>query len=479
MMIGTSPLRASLRLIATSPRQLTRALLLALLGLHSCASYSPQPLPGIVASAADAPSLPERLSASAQSLHHALLPTLEVDLRDGLSPDEMAIAAVLLNPHLQVLRAQHFLADAQLLQAGLLPNPDLSVGLERPSFGATGGTVNGVGVGLNWAISDVIGRRQRQAASLADKERIDLEVAWQEWQVAQAARALSWQAVLLAQEIPIAQEVLKRAGDRLQLVTRAVGSGFLPRQELVAASSAVESFSRQRDRLIQEQAAVLLALGAYLGADINETILIQIDLQLPLAKGLPARAELLLHVADARLDLLALEAGYEAEEERFHAAVLQQFPRLSFGMSRNRDTGDVGTIGLGVSLSLPLFDRGQGAIASAEATRDLLRMEIEARRLQARTEIVDGEQRFFGSLRQLHAGELFLNSLKDQLRLATAARKEGLITVLNYLDQEEALDLQHLEVLRLRRDLLFDAINLEMASGQFGILLTPVPTSRS
>ena len=71
---------------------------------------------------------------------------MKLDFDDGLSPDEAAVVAVLLNPALRAARAERGLAAAQLLRAGLLPNPELSGNLEFPI--ATEGEVVGYGVGI-------------------------------------------------------------------------------------------------------------------------------------------------------------------------------------------------------------------------------------------------------------------------------------------------------------------------------------------
>ena len=87
-----------------------------------------------------------------------------------------------------------------------------------------------------------------------------------------------------------------------------------------------------------------------------------------------------------RLDLAALRAGYASEEAKLHGAVLSQFPKIGLGITRARDTSNVGTIGFGVTLDLPLFDRGQGRIALERATRRMLFDELVARTFEARSD---------------------------------------------------------------------------------------------
>ena len=92
------------------------------------------------------------------------------------------------NPKLRAIRDQRKLAAAQLLQAGILPNPQFSYGLGVPTGGATQGTVNAFNYGLSWEITSIISRDSQNSRGESRAASVDLDVAWQEWQAAQAAK---------------------------------------------------------------------------------------------------------------------------------------------------------------------------------------------------------------------------------------------------------------------------------------------------
>ena len=102
-----------------------------------CATYHPMPLDKAAVDKALAPPALESIPIKAELIHHPLLRPVNFDLRDGLSPDEAAILAVIANPKLRALRDQKGLAQAQLIQAGILPNPTISYSLDIPMAGAT------------------------------------------------------------------------------------------------------------------------------------------------------------------------------------------------------------------------------------------------------------------------------------------------------------------------------------------------------
>jgi outer membrane protein TolC len=76
---------------------------------------------------------------------------------------------------------------------------------------------------------------------------------------------------------------------------------------------------------------------------------------------------------------LALQAGYQSQEENVRRAVLAQFPSLSAGVEQARDPVEgVNSLGISVSLTLPLFNRNRGQIAIQQATREVLRQTYQA-----------------------------------------------------------------------------------------------------
>ena len=88
-------------------------------------------------------------------------------------------------------------------------------------------------------------------------------------------------------------------------------------------------------------------------------------------------------LARRRPDLLALQAGYEAQEQKYRAAIMSQFPALTVGFNRARDTSNVYTTGFQINLSLPIFNRNRGNVAIEQSTRQRLRDEYQNRLNQA------------------------------------------------------------------------------------------------
>ena len=138
-------------------------LLWGLVLLAGCASYHPVPLSGELE-----PLAMGAVRVQANAFSHPLLKPVVFDERDGLSADEAAVLAVLANPELRVARDRRGVASAQLLQAGILPNPTLSAGFDVPAGGNTSGRVTGYGLGLDWEVTALLAHHaQKEAAGPA------------------------------------------------------------------------------------------------------------------------------------------------------------------------------------------------------------------------------------------------------------------------------------------------------------------------
>ena len=295
----------------------------------SCASYRPLPLDsGTVARQLQPPDA-ESVRISAQAIHHPLLPPLAFDERDGLSPDEAAILAVIVNPTLRAIRDQRGLAAAQLLQAGILPNPQLSWSVDVPVFGKTLGTVNAFGVGINWEVTALIARSTKLAAAQARVAAVDLDVTWQEWQIAQAAKLQVFRVVSMERQVTVARETENELQDNLTAVTQAVERGDKTIIDRAAAEAAFQQARLTRLAFAQEQQKQRLALNEVLGLPAETLLALQPPHVFPFSPTIPSRLEISEGVENRRLDLLALRRGYESQEATLRAEILSQFPKIS------------------------------------------------------------------------------------------------------------------------------------------------------
>ena len=442
-------------------------LLLSLACMAGCQSYRPAPLiPWAVARDLAVPP-DEVLRIRARDIRHPLLQPLALDYRDGLTPDEAAVLAVLVNPALRAERDRRALASAQLLTAGILPNPQLSASLDIPTGGNDAGTVNGHSVGLNWDVTSLITRGARQTAAAAEVASVDLEVAWQEWQVAQSARTALFDLVGLQAQVAQAELVDHNLAENLEILRRAVEQHEKTVTDLAAAEAASQDAHAMLLGLRRDLRHQQLVLNQSLGLPPDASVRPEPSVVLPSMVRLPSERLLTEAIEDRRLDLLALKRGYESQEETLRAAVLAQFPKINLGFNRASDTSNVDTTGFGVSIDLPIFDRNQGGIATEQATRQKLYDEYLNRLFEARSQIAMSLVDIQSLMEQIATAESAIPVLETLVSTYRDALEQGNADVLSYYTAVGNLAQRRLDLLKLKQQLVQNRIALEIAAGQY------------
>jgi outer membrane protein TolC len=128
----------------------------------------------------------------------------------------------------------------------------------------------------------------------------------------------------------------------------------------------------------QSQLALRHHLNSLLGLAPDVELVLASKTDLAPLDGAAIRASLVT-LPNRRPDLVALQYGYQAQEEAVRQAVLLQFPNLVLGAAANSDNASVVNAGPQATIGLPVFDRNQGGIAIARALRTQLRAEYAAR----------------------------------------------------------------------------------------------------
>src|SRR5438874_8121236 len=206
---------------------------------------------------------------------------LSVDLRRGIGPDDAAAIALYSNPALRAIRDRRGLAAAQLIQAGILPNPVVSYARDYVTGGNTAGTVTGDNFTAAWEFSALIPFLPKQTAARKNFRSVDFDVAWQEWQVAMNARVAVYRVLALDAQVQRARE----ANRGLQESTGPMREALNKHEKTVLDLSAVESGSEDSPATLlgleQEFGRQRLGLNKVLGAEPAMNIRLRAGLVLP------------------------------------------------------------------------------------------------------------------------------------------------------------------------------------------------------
>lgn len=446
-----------------------RALVLvatALSGLSGCAIYEAKPLDqGAVNAALTAPKL-DAVRVTAAKLNHPLLAPLIIDGRNGFSPDEIASMVVITSPQLRALRDQRGVAEAQLLQAGILPNPQLGYALDRPTPGNEAGLINGRNLGLSWEITSLLGRRDRVVSARSTGEAFDLSLAWQEWQAAQDARLRAFRVLSLRARLPLLRSVEGDLADALASTKTAAAHGYKTAVDVTTTSEAWLAAQTTRLTAEQDYLSERTALNLALGQSADAEIVLKPAAFFPELPVGASSASLLDGLEKRRLDLVALALGYESQEAGLRAAIKAQFPKIGLSFAKANDTSNVRTHTYGVTIDLPLFDRNQGNIAIARATRQQLFDEYTARVAEARADVALLLGKLAATHAQLQADREALPELEHLVAAYEKALQSRNAEVSAYRDAHALLLSRQIDESNLRQQVLELGVALEIAAGR-------------
>ncbi|HUW98158.1 MAG TPA: TolC family protein [Acidiferrobacter sp.] len=443
---------------------------ITLLVLSGCAAYTAKPLRKPALADLRSPTQ-SALAQAARRLRVPGMSPIALNFRKPLTGKELGVIAVLANPALRALRARARIARAQVFAAGLLPDPVIQFSALQPyGAGAAGHTV-ALADGFLWDLSSLVTRATNIRQAKAHAMAIHYEIAWREWVAANRARLTARRLYWLGQDWEMARKAEVLWGPHGALLAQDA------RAHLISGAKAL-AWEAAWDRLRVKTAALHRA-WARTRFNLNKQLGLPPDAVPVIAPPTttvppPGSARQLFHGALARrLDLIALVSAYHSADSALLRAVLDQYPRLSLGFAGARDTSGLNQAGIQLSLVLPLFNRGRGAVAVARARRAALFKGYVARLAEARSQIYGlwaRDRSLAREIRGLKGRSRALSRLAQAANRAYRAHALGLFPYLALMQESLAM---HLQMTDLRLSRAAADIALQTATG------TPWSSSRS
>lgn len=381
-----------------------------MVAVGGCATYTARPLTAdqnltrLEARRLDEPGLIRFLAAEPEAERHA-----------GWDLARLVLAAYYFSPELDVAQAKWVETRGGVVTAGQLPNPQVGLTTVFDTTKLTPSPwVLSAAFSLTLEIAGKRGLREARAEALAEASRLD--VAGAAWRIRGAVhRALA----ALANALDDARLLREKA---------TLEARVLATLEAEQAAGAVSAFvvsaariSAEATRLQQVQAEEAIAVAR---VDLAEAIGVApaalegvepvfTDLEtVPDEDALAgARRQTLLN----HPELLAALARYAAADADLRLQVALQYPDLRVGPSYSFNQGD-NQWGIGLSVTLPIFNQNQGPIAEAEARRTRIGAEFDALQLRVLAAIER-------AISQLNSAEMALTQ-QDDLQRELEARAE-------------------------------------------------------
>jgi outer membrane protein TolC len=412
--------------VGRSARARAAALVAGLAGLAACTTYRAEPLPATPDTAASA----SDLKVDVLQLRLGPLRSVVIDPKAGFTPLDVAVLAVLNNPDLRAKRVALGVPAAQVFAAGLLPDPQITFGTDQPVAGPDKHTAFSISPSID--IAGLLARASDERAAKFTAKQANLDRLWAEWTTAQQARQLAETALADEARAAFLADILRAAADRADRTSRALHRGD------VTAQTAAADLAAKADA--ESALAVVRSAAAKARRDLDVLLGLDPSVMLPLIDG-PAPAALddaavgqdLASLPTRRPDLLALQAGYAAQDAGLRKAILAQFPLASIAFAYARDPASTTTLGLSAVTALPIMNAARGQVHIQEATREQLRAEYQARLDQAAADARSAAAEAAGARAQAAVLRVDLPRLEAMLAPAPAAFARGDIDSQTYL----------------------------------------------
>lgn len=389
-----------------------------------------------------------------------------VAAQSTLSLREAIQDALRANPQLALTDARIEEAKGQRTQAGLRPNPRVTVQTEdiRPSTpGLPFSFVNSTEDYLLLAqVIETGGKRGRRLdLANAGVTTNELEEARVRRQIVAQVSAAYWTAVSSQRVKELSEQNLRTYEEDVTYSANRVREGVAAEADLIRIQ-----IERDRVRIALLTAALdadqaVVALYRAMGRSTFGPAQLTDPLQDGGAVGLPDIARVLAARPEMRV---AQEAVRQAEAElRLQRADAKPDPEAFVGYKRNVGSD---TAYAAVQIDLPVRNRNQGNIASAAARVHQAEAHLRATEIMIRAEVEAAQRAYMDERELLRDLPATVARAEESERLARAAYREGALDLLRLLDAERSRIQEQLEYSRSLADLQQRVVNLQLASGE-------------
>jgi len=339
------------------------------------------------------------------------------------------------SPQIAAAEADVRAAEGRARQAGLGPNPGISLEVENALGSGPYSGMDNAETTLAVEQTLELGgkRRARVAAARAEVAAARARLAITRAEIAFEVRFAFAEVLAARKRLALAEQAVERATELARIASKLVEEGREPPLRAYRALTAASEAAVARDTARVQVATSIRALTLLTGEPEGTFEIVE-----PAVGESPSYAQLdpsnTLDVQLAELELAAARARVDLERTA-------RIPDVTVegGVRQFRDSDDTAFVA-GVSVPLPIRNRNQGLIAAAEAEataaqsrRNLALAQANRRIADARAALAAADARL-ATLRRLS-----LPDAEEAVRLARIGYREGEFSLLEVLDAEQAL----------------------------------------
>lgn len=351
------------------------------------------------------------------------------------------------NGDLKSFRDEQGIRDAGITRAGLLPNPTLD--LEGGTGALTGSSAeNSLSIGVSQEFQLAGKRDKRRTVAERELETYRWQLADRERTLAEEVKTAFFDAILAEQRLKLTDHSVELNRQLLEVTKDRLAAGDIPELEMNLAK--VELTRSEGTRIEVERALLQTRarLYSFMGLPSGETPAISGTLEnsFSLTRSL---ADLKLLAFGKRPDLKALEAEKSRGDADVALALSEAIPNLTAGLAFKRDTAsmEIGgvegkdttyTIGLKLSVPIPLFDNNQAGIQEAKARRNSTESRLTAATRNAEREVEAAYTSVLNTEKVLALYKTnIIPQLEENLKLTQEAYRLGEVGILSVIQEQK------------------------------------------
>ncbi len=320
----------------------------------------------------------------------------------------LSLAAFYFNPTLEAARARVAEAQAAVVTSGARPNPTLSIAPGIPSP-----YLFNLDLSVPIETAGKRGHRIESARSLEHAARFDLADSF--WKVRSGVRIALLNYLLTARTVDLLRSEELVRMDQVNILQQRLSVGEIPRPEVnlarIELSKTHLAISTAEGQVAEAKAALAASIGIPVaglqGLDFSWS-----DLDSPPSAESLSPRQIQRDAVLNRLDVRRSLALYAAAEADLQLEISKQYPDIQIGPGYTYEEKN-NFFTLGLSTTLPVFNRNQGPIAEAEARR----RESAATLSEKQAQVIAGSERalalYIAALKELTEADQSLRKLQD------------------------------------------------------------------
>lgn len=388
----------------------------------------------------------------------------------GLTFDRAIALALERSPQLQSQSAELRRAEAELLGSRVYPfNPVIEASQARRDDGQEQTHDREVGISQEVEIAGQRGKRIAAASGSLDVIRLRVSRARQELAAnVGEAFVLALQARELEELARFEQEIARSLAEFEQ---RRLDAGAGTLVDLNLARAAEGRAQRRVELAIAAETAARATVAERIGLSPADLPGLEGELPESWPNAAPLQ-DLEIRAIDQRQDLAALKIEIETSAARLRLEQSLAAPILVLGLATGReaDREDLDTVVAGVTI--PIFNRNQGGIATARANQESAAADLALATLALRSEVATAASRYHATTRALAVfRETVAGTLDENLELVQKSFASGKLRASEVLVfRREFVDSRR-ELIEAAADAWLARIALDLTTGD-----TPLPT---